>query len=251
MKWAYSITAFVGRIDLLKKSIVSLRNAGFTNPGIYIDGCTHQRAAELESELGLEVVSRHSRARHPNTGHNSIGPFGNFVLTLWETYLRKPHCDRYAIFQDDILACKGLKEFLSAQPYPDKGYWNLYTDPRNQGVCPRFGDKHSGPQKEGWYVPNYGRKGIGALGIVLDKAALLLMLSSRGAAEKPQNVHDGWRNLDGQIYATLDQHDYKEYVHNPSLLQHTGVHSTIGNGPNKMALSFRGEGWDAMTLIKK
>jgi len=44
---------------------------------------------------------------------------------------------------------------------------------------------------------------------------------------------------------------WKEYVHNPSLIQHTGKISIIGNGNHPLAPSFKGEEFDALDLLEK
>lgn len=245
-KWAYGVTATLDRLTLLDRTLRSLRESGFDKPRLFIDGCSHRRAAELEERLKLPIIAR-SITEGQSYG---VRAFGNWILSLWEIYIREPHCDMYAIFQDDIVVAKGLKEFLSRSRYPEKGYWNLYTCSENQGTCPRL-EKGKGNQVEGWFPTTYARKGIGALGIVFDKATLLNMLSARSAVEKPQNIQNGWCNIDGQVFAALDQLGYKEYVHNPSLVQHTGMQSTLGNASNKKALSFRGEGWDAREMLVK
>lgn len=243
MKWAYGITTIPGREILLLQSIASLSRAGFTNPDLYIDGCSNQKAVEFEEKFKLRVS-----ARNP-----SVRPYSHWVLSLWEIYARNPHCDRYAIFQDDIIACASLREYLTYCPYPENGYWNLYTASENYGVCPRKagpqGLPNSGIPVEGWYSPTLAWKGIGALGLVFDKKALLNILQAKNIVEKPQEPHRGWKKIDGAVYTALDQHRYKEYVHNPSLLQHTGMESSMGSDPNKSSPCFRSETWSPLSLI--
>ncbi len=248
LKWAYCITTTAKRLDThLLKTIASLKAAGFDNEHagpdglrIFADDTTHNMANEIEEATGLRVSARFPAVR----------VYGAWVLALWEMYIREPHADRYAVFQDDIAVCKGLREFLSSVPFPRKAYLNLFTCSRYQGTCPRDA-RHQ--QLEGWYNPNYIIKGLGALGLVFDREGVLEVLKAKNMVEKPiiKNQHDTrhWRTVDGAIFTALDQQGYVELVHNPSLIQHTGLTSSIGNASNVVAISFKGEGFDARSLL--
>lgn len=59
----------------------------------------------------------------------------------------------------------------------------------------------------------------------------------------------GHRSIDGGIVTALAEAGWKEWVHNPSLVQHTGLVSSMRSKPHPRATSFRGEGFDAMELV--
>ena len=59
----------------------------------------------------------------------------------------------------------------------------------------------------------------------------------------------GWKKTDGIIITAMKKAGYKEYVHNPSLVQHTGAVSSMRNRPHPQATSFRGEDFDALELL--
>ncbi len=75
------------------------------------------------------------------------------------------------------------------------------------------------------------------------------LLTHLHTAERPQDVTWGWRRIDGGIAEAMNKAGYREMVHNPSLVQHVGHKSTMGNKPHRQALTFLGEGWDAMEVL--
>jgi hypothetical protein len=58
-----------------------------------------------------------------------------------------------------------------------------------------------------------------------------------------------WKKIDGAVVTAMNKAGWREMVHNPSLLQHTGRISSMGNMPHKEAESWRGEEWDARELL--
>lgn len=230
IRWAYGVTTVPERRgELLPRTLASLARAGFDRPHLFIDGAAD--LLEWRRQFGLEVSVRHPR----------ILTFGNWILGLWELYIRHPHADRYAMFQDDLVACRGLREYLECCEMPSNGYWNLYTFPENQAMA---------PATNGWYPSN--QRGLGAVGLVFARDAVLKLLGSQShILDRPQHPKFSWKKLDGAIVCALGKQGIREYVHNPSLLQHTGTASTMENRQHPDAPSFRGEEWDAMELVGK
>lgn len=253
MKWAYGVTTVPVRRDtLLPGTLASLARAGFDAPRLFVDGCDDP--AEYRG-FGLPVTVR------PNP---PLRVHGNWVLALYELYLREPAATKFAIFQDDILACHNLRAYLDRCPYPDgpvnpklkaaPGYWNLYTAPSNQELA----------RSEGWYESN--QCGKGALALVFSREAVITLLSARHLVERPQDIHRGWRAVDGGIVDSMRKAGWKEYVHNPGLVVHTGKVSSINKDRRAVVTdsthtpyvwdayydrtSFRGESWDALSLVK-
>jgi hypothetical protein len=66
---------------------------------------------------------------------------------------------------------------------------------------------------------------------------------------RPRNDHRGWRAVDGGIVYAFRKEAWREYVHNPSLVQHTGDVSSMGNPSHAKATSFLGSDFDAMSLL--
>lgn len=238
MRWAYAITTAVTptgsrRGDLFPRTLASLKAAGFDSPKLFVDG--DRDGGSWEREFGLETVTR-----YPN-----IRTYGHWALSLAELYIRNPEAERYAMFQDDFVTGKNLRRYLERCPYPERGYWNLYT----------FGLKKDGSNanhkllegKKGWHVSN--QNGRGAVALVFDRATVVQLLSHRHFVERPQDPKRGWRAVDGGVVSSLTKSGWKEYVHNPSLVQHTGLNSSMGNPRFEPSPIFPGEGFDFLSLL--
>jgi len=227
--WEYGVTTVPKRIanGTLQRTLESLCRGGFDNPRLFIDGLPNSELGEF-SKLRITC---HSEA---------LRIYGNFHLGISELFIRNPHADRYAMFQDDFVTYDNLREYLESCEYPEKGYLNLYTFPENLK-----------PTK-GWYLSN--QLGKGAVALVFDNAALRALITSTFWINRPAINHKdpkrSWKFVDGGIVEALKQQGFKEYVHNPSLVQHTGLVSTLGNARHALANSFMGEGFDVVSLTK-
>jgi len=222
MIWACGVTTIPERQAMLRQSLASIRDAGFTVDRLFIDGGPNG------------MPDYHATMREPR-----ISIVGNWLLGLLELYIRNPHADRYAMFQDDILLCYNLRQYLESCEYPWQSYLNLYTMPENLLL--------SGG-KQGWYASN--QMGRGALALVFSRDALINLLQADHTLRKPQDPKKGDKSIDGCVLTGMKQRGWKEYVHNPSLVQHTGNgQSTLGNRQWPDADSFPGIDFDAMTLV--
>jgi len=232
--WAYGVTTVPSRFDsLLPKTLESLKAAGFDEPRLFVDG----EPGECDYlQFGLPLTFR-----EPN-----IGAFGNWQLGLLELFIRFPNHDRYAIFQDDILTYRNLRQYLDSVEYDEKRYWNLYSVPQNEGL---------GKNKKGWHTSN--QRGRGALGIVLSNQAATDLLNVPRFMGHSQGTKYPMYNIDGAVVTSLRSIGYKEQTHAPSLLQHAGeeessIQSVRGDGVKKtrhpVSRTFRGEDFDAMEL---
>lgn len=226
MRWAYGITTVPSRRNLLLRTALSLSRAGFESPWLFVDGSmfdAQYRKFPIQW-AGLTF-------RFP-----AIRTHGNYVLALLEMYVRNPDCDRYAIFQDDVLAVGSLRCYLESCPYPPKGYLNLYLMHHNE--------RHlRAEEKPGWYLSN--QLGKGAQGLVYDREALCTLLTADHMCRRVEDPKRGWRNIDGGILESFRQAGYQEWVHKPSLLQHVGLKTSMGNLTVHEAFTFPGEGFDA------
>ncbi len=112
--WAYGVTVAPRRIPTLGRTLESLLQAGFPEPHLFVDG-----DADFPSDYS---VTR----RDPK-----IGAWPNWILAAHELYQREPLATAYAIFQDDILLAKQVRQFLERIEWPGDGYFNLYTSHQN------------------------------------------------------------------------------------------------------------------------
>lgn len=228
LQWAYGITTVPERAKngLLARTLTSLHGAGFENPRLFVDD-----------------------------GIPPMRTFGRWATALWELLIREPTAHFYALFQDDVVAVKGLRYYLeSSLSFSKKKYYNLYTC---QFYTSQVSDK-------GWFVPR-PCLGRGALGLVFTRDCVIDLLSSRSFVQKPLEPNRGWRSVDGAVVEALvnqrPDSPWLEAVHNPSLLQHTGGKDSammvpeFGWGPKQwngldLAPSFPGEEYDACSLLK-
>lgn len=263
MRWSYAVTTVpTRRATYLPRTLASLRAAGWDSPRLCVDGCAHAEAASYSAEFGLPVS-----AREPPP----LLCARNWQLSAFELYLRDPWADRYAVFQDDVVFCRNLRQYLEACPYPEKGYLNLYCHPQNERLVRRPAARpgprtRHGPPRVGWYESN--QRGLGALALVFSREALTALFSEpEHWVNRPQNRERGWRVIDGGIVDALSRKlGWKEHVHYPSLCQHAGEVSTMTGlciDPAKEALmprkvwpphlysaSFPGESHDAMSFLE-
>jgi len=256
LEWAYGVTTVPGRSgDLLPRTLTSLRRGGFANPVLFVDGLDHRGAAEWEDSLGLEVVNRNPTQMVDGKKYG-LRAYGNWVLALAELYIRRPHADRYALFQDDLVTCLNLRAYLDRAGYPDRGYLNLYTFPSNHQIVP----KERNQRVNGWHPSN--QWGKGAVALVFDLAAVQTLLTYQpeipGGDEcrahlvsRPTDKDKGHKRIDGGVVDSMKKAGWSEYIHHPSLIQHTGRISAIGNKPHPQSPSFPGEEFDALTLLKE
>lgn len=237
--WACGVTTVPARrSDLLPRTLASLKDAGFTVNRLFVDGAPD--ASEWERAFGIPVT-----AHWP-----ALNVHGNWFLGLGELFIRHPLADRFAMFQDDLVATKNLRAYLDKCKYPDNGYLNLLTFPHNEQYAPRDLTARKEPIA-GFYEASQKKRGLGAVALVFDRRAVMELLGAQHMIERPTDASGRYpKYVDGGIVEGMNKAGYREYVHFPSLVQHTGLKSTIGNMPHPLAPSFPGEAFDALTLTE-
>lgn len=243
MIWSYGLTTVPRRrTNVLPRTLASLKDAGFDKPTLFVDGISRDDATAWEREFGLPVVNRSPQ----------IGAFGNWVLGLVELCIRNPRADRFAIFQDDFVTYPNLRQYLERSNMPEDGYCNLYSFPSNEIIRPKEVGWYEARPLEGKNATLYhgkpGQTNRGAVALVFSRAAVIKLFSSEHLATKPFEARDPTKRIDGCVGTALNKAGFREYVHNPSLVQHTGAVSAMGNLPHKKSQTFRGENFDAMRL---
>ena len=190
----------------------SLAKAGFEKPYVFVDDECTKHDYDYYQRRGEVVIARPA---------GKLLPYGHWLLTLAELYLRHPDAHLFAIFQDDLLAVTGLREYLEWCDHPKQGYWNLYTSPSNIDLCPLTDGRFT----EGWYPSS--QWGRGATGLVFSRNTVITLLGQRHMWDKPQDKVRGWKNIDGAVIQALKGLGYKEYVHYPALIGHVGKVATF------------------------
>lgn len=251
MKWMIGVTTVPSRrTTLLPKTLVSMREVGFGQPHLFVDD-EPDPGSYLWKSFGLDVTGHHPK----------LGTVGNWVTALWTLWVMDPHADRYALFQDDVVFCKGLREYLDAAPWVEKTYLNLYSSEYNEVLVAKA---KPGTWMESYVLNSGGRVqpelavgpaterwqcGKGALAIVFDGGGVMQMLGSKWVAGKPRDKDYPRSKLDGMIVNAMNQAGWKELIHAPSLCQHVGQESSMGNDPRPCAASFPGENFDARDYL--
>ena len=225
--WGYGVTTVPERrTTLLRRTLASLCGGGYPEPHLFVDGLPS--AGDYQQGI--------ARTFHTTPVRVS----GNWILSAWELFLRSPHCDRYAIFQDDIVVCRNLREYLDRCEYPRCGYWNLCTYPKNLMLT---------GGKQGWCYSD--QMGKGAQGLVFDNETFRALLNSHYLTERARRGRLGHRSIDGTISYAMKHLKVKEYCHNPSLIFHTGDVSSQKNDKQPVIESFPGEDYDALQFLER
>ena len=81
--------------------------------------------------------------------------------------------------------------------------------------------------------------------------AIIVLLTSAHMIDRPQCPKRGFKAVDGGIVDSFRKAGWKEYVHNPSLVQHTGLSSSMGSKRQPLSKCFLEENYDATELIPK
>ena len=221
--WSYGVTTVPQRVNnLLPRTLASLAAAGFNSPHLFIDGL-----ADAKGIKGITSVSQRDQ---------QIGAFGSWILAAWELYIRSPQSRLYAIFQDDLIMCKGVKEYLEQFEYPKDGYLNLFTFASNEIII--------STKPKGWHKSD--QTGKGAVALVFSHEVMYTLLQQSHMVNKPQ-LPKGHKNIDGAVsHALVTQAHLTEYIHKPSLVQHIGCVSTLDNPKHPDAKTFPGEGFNVV-----
>lgn len=235
--WAYGVTTVPSRLETtFGLTAESLGKAGFPEPWVFLDGAVGSPLGGYERLV----------YRDP-----AILPVGNWILALWELLLRNTRANRFAIFQDDILLCRNVRQYLEQCEYQEKSYYNLCTYPQNDDVRPT-------PEYKGWYKSNQRARGAQAL--MFDRQAVFDLLTHRNLVRQVNRGGNWFKGIDGMISRCLLEDaamSYTELVHSPSLVDHMvsepssikAISTTHGKQP--AIQSFAGVDFDAMELLNE
>lgn len=230
--WAYGVMTVPDRIrnGLLDRTLKSLSRAGFDSPTLFVDSSPLDW---VEEDYDHPIAFRSQR----------LGAVGNWLLAIWELYVISPKATRYVVFQDDFSCYANLREYLersTAGTAPGTVYWNLYTFPQNEARRPKG-------EFKGWYPSN--QEGKSAVALIFDRDTLRKLLASPVLAQKPAATDRPRNNLDGCIIECLKRQGVREMVHYPSLVQHHGDVSAIGNKKQPKAHTYYGDNFNALEFL--
>lgn len=237
-RWTAALTTVPSRVATLLPETLKAVTAAGIQPVLYVDGLlTPEQESIIRQAAGFDITINQ---------HRNIKTFANWYTAATDLYMTNPWAEHYLFLQDDLTCPKTLLQYLKSCRYPQNGYFNLYTFRENERVIE---GKTSGwieayRSKQGYQL------GLGAVGLVFPHNALITLLTQKHMLTRKRDAVRGNHSLDGAIVEAMNQAGYTEYVHNPSLLQHTGEESSMGNARHAKALSYRGDDFDLMTLLK-
>lgn len=209
--WAVGVLTAPRPLPRLGPTLQSLARAGFDSIRIFAEPGS-PIPPEARTHLVYQSVNRQ-------------GNLHNFLRALTELLAAEPHADFLAIFQDDVLAAVGLRQWLDQQPWPlDAGVVSLFT--------PRL---HSA-DRIGWHrrMPGFFQvHGAQALAFRRQAAQRFLDDPIVAIARRYGPLHDdavvsGWATRRGLGIA----------YHTPSLVQHVGhLSSLYPQGPDRRTIA--------------
>lgn len=198
-------------------TLESLANAGWDDITVF---------AETKSHKPESGYSRWIERPQP------LGSWKNWRASLHQLMNDRPDADVFMLCQDDVIFCRGLREFLDATLWPDDtGIVSLYCSARYSAG--------SG------LIPLSRHVFWGALALLFRKETVEAVLKQHLGKEEGNRI-------DVRLGSWCTQQRRKMWVYTPSLAQHTGEYrSTLqhGGGGGLSASDFRGEHFDCRTLV--
>lgn len=234
--WEYAVTTVPSRVHtLLPQTLDSLTTAGFEDPIIAVDGEIESSDNSFLRKWSSQIWTR-----------QNIRTFAHWHMTMLELYTRNPWSNFYAIFQDDFIAVRNLKHYLTQNPCPHRGYMNLLTFMENESKIASL--------PFGWSEAACGgdkrQFGRGAVALAFSHTAVETLLTQPHLTTRRRNSLKGHISVDGAIVESMNNAGWREYIHKPSLVQHTGIESSMGNNRHPIAASFPGQDYNPLTLLQ-
>lgn len=202
----------------LAKTLASLQRSGFDQIRIF---------AEPESPVpdGYQTIYR----------KETLGPFRNWLASLKD--LLRLGGDPILLCQDDIVMCRGVREFLARDlwPSPNTGVVSLYC---------------SAKWRQGTGMIQIKKRNIwGCCALCIPRKVADTICCQRDTRQWRRKTH-----IDYFIGTVMRKLNLGVFAYNPSLVQHTGDKSTIpGHGKARGArrsVSFVGENYDLSVRVR-
>ncbi len=213
-RWAVGMTTAPRSEATLNRALRSLRKAGWTeHVHLFAEAGTRTWSARLISGP-VAVIHRNGPA---------LGAWPNFFLGLQELYLRQPDADAYLMVQDDVIFCRGLRDYLEERLWPKGAV---------VGVVSLHTPGHLAAEKSaGFFHAELGWQAWGAQALIFPNAAARTFLSDpKVVAHRQKGILDGTKNVDSVIGDWCVRTKHHFWMHAPSLAEHVGATSTLWPG---------------------
>jgi len=229
-RWAVGVTTAPRKEPTIGRSLRSIVSAGWKDIHVF---------AEPGSPIPTGIVGLTVTRRG-----ETLGVLGNWFLGLSELLHRDPDADAYALFQDDVVLARNVRQYLETTLWPAEraGLVSVY--------CPEP-YANGGP---GFREVSTGGGLLGALSYILPSAAAKWIVTAGTATWfRRRTFSRESRRLDVLIGQLLAQAGWSAFYVSPSLAHHVGEHSTlwpgIGASRKRRAGDFVGEHYDALRLL--
>jgi glycosyltransferase involved in cell wall biosynthesis len=207
LTWAVGLTTAPRPNPTIERTLSSLQAAGFETIHIFAEPGT--RLPRPSNHLPVVVNPQR------------LGTLLNLYSSLAALLASLPSADAFAVFQDDIDAAHGLKQWCDEQFWPlDASVVSLFTPRLHSGSSP------------GWRLlsPGYQRA-CGAQALVFRRDAVHEFLSDPLVMNRLQAKGN---NNDAVVAGWTARHGRSIAYHTPSLVQHLGHQSSIYTaGPDR------------------
>lgn len=214
-RWACGMTTAPRPVPTLSRSIASLRSAGFGPFHLFAEPGTP--LANLPADTTIH--------RRPQR----LGVWQNLVQSLRDLLALHPEADTIALFQDDVISLRDVREWLEH---------DLWPSPRTGCVSIYSPDWH-GYETAGVEAIRRirGTQIMGACGLIFPRYAVERILahplstSWRGCYDKNQFVENPVHRKASDTFVghVLHELGLEKFAYSPSLLQHFADTSAIGH----------------------
>ncbi|WP_435018627.1 glycosyltransferase [Tundrisphaera sp. TA3] len=204
--WGVGVLTAPRAVPTLGPTLRSLAASGFGPAHIFAEPGSH-----LPPEVEGHRLEVHGRR---------LGNFSNFYNALATLYRLDRAADRIAIFQDDIRAAVGLKDWCDAQLWPE-----------GAGIVSLFTPWIHSDRRPGWrrLSPGYSRV-FGGQAMVFRRDVVEAFLAD---PQVLREVRVGRRGEDALVSGWAARRGLEVAYHTPSPVQHVGFVSSIyANGPD-------------------
>jgi len=224
--WAVGITVAPRKTENHTYTIDSFLNAGWDSIHLFFE----PKVKVSDKHKNLPITQRKTK----------LGAWKNWLTSLNDLIELYPNADCYGLIQDDVIFCKGTREFLEHTLWPAK----------DVGVCSVFTPTHYTRKNPGWYKTN--KKGT----LWMAQTYFFPPDSTRNCAN--HKICTGWkkdRQIDNIVGRWANHVKQYPYYFSPSLAQHVGDTSTLWNKNNqaagrRAAKDFVGEYFNAHEFAK-
>lgn len=207
------ITCARQKIDV-HDTIAQLRSAGFEEE---IHLFCEPGTPSIQELPGLVVHQNEVR----------LGCVGNWAHCLrW--LLNNTEAEFLMVSEDDVAYCRGARRALERgmDQLVRVGFWSLYTPVRDEGLV---------GHTAGWVAANRGRDAWGTQSMCLPRSSAEILLQYKPLYEENQ-----FRGAtDAVVAKCFVDANIPCYYHNPSLCDHLGRISSIGNNWHYNHVGFR------------